>query len=117
MKTISPSTLSHLNHEPEFMKIFKTGISFNSSAQKLLALKEKDRFILCQDEKGSLYFQETTQKDSFEIRQELKRGGCRCSQKHLLEFLFPEQKNPSMTFVIGEPREGRRLLTPVGFKS
>lgn len=116
MKIISPSVLSELNHVPETMKIFKTGISFNQTAQKLLALKTNDRFLLCVDDKNRLFFQETTQKDSFVVSQEMKRGGCRISALHLLEYLYPEQKNPSMTYTIGEPLEGRRLLTPIGFE-
>lgn len=116
MKIITPSVIAELHHEPEHMKIFKTGICFNRSAQKLLALKQDDRFLILQDDKGRLYYQETLVPDSFKIGYELIKGGCRSQQKYLLEYLFPEQKNPSITFSIGEPVEGRRLLTPIGFE-
>jgi len=108
-KIINPELLASLQvGEPE-MKIFKTGISFNRAAQKLLALKQHSQFVIVQKETGGLFYKDVV-KQGFVIAQEMKIGGCRAKQLGMLNYLFKNSADP-VKFSIGELEDGMRKLT------
>ena len=111
MKIITPQLLETMNLEPAHIKLFGSGISFNRSAQKKLALEQNSRFVILQDEKDNLFYQDAINKDGFVINHILEKGGCRTSCKNLLKFLYPERAITSISFEIGEFKNGMRLLT------
>lgn len=114
MKVITPQFIESLTTEPAKLKIFSSGIGFNKAACKLLALKKKNRFLLCKDEKDHLFYQDVAEShDGFEITALPEKGGARSNAKGLFKFLFPTDNVKFKFFIIGEMKDGLRPLIPV----
>ncbi len=108
IKLITPAALA-VNTEPPVLKMGFAGISFNKSAQHMLALKKGDCFVFEQDGKA-LYLRFTGEADAFKIQTIPEKGGATVRVKGLLKYLDAEGP---ILYEVRSFAEGRHMLLPI----
>lgn len=92
------------------LTVCRNGFAFNNSAAKILALKEKSNFVI-EVEDNKFFYKDVT-KEGFQISKVGNPGHMK-APSYKANFYFSKLlklENKSITFKIGEFKEGRREL-------